>query len=637
MVKNLRAFYQRYNNRILLSARAIQKPSTDITIGARVISAQVDDVVSLDYLISVDTSAGPYTSMEVVLKEDGAIIATQIISPPIAPGANDTVTFAGLDSINGNTPREYQACVNVPGESFVGNTQKVFRKLLDFDSTKTGALAAVITTSPASTPLFTIDAGITFDISTLPGSLVTVECFCDSALPALTLQLTDPDLIFSSLPYSKIRDARFQFYILTGDDQSYLDLAGFLDDFAADPYALFFIFPSHANREALVSSQPNYISNLAKIREAGGNIFFNRLGFRPVSETGTEKWLYSPVEYKNRLHHCVSDAVNVLAYDYLTDTETLVPHGLGAGSFRWNGPAVVYNDKLYYPPGATPEILEYDDATDTARRIPVATTTFYQFEGLIFNNKIYWMPISNSFGNLEILEYDPITDTPRLIPTPIGPGSQVYGAAFTKAGNSFYAPPFTGTDILKYTPPTVSQPEAVSLIPIPSPLAANYFGTFTPVGDKLYVCGFQQPNILEFNVATQTSRQIPTGIVAPNGQAVDIAAHVDGKLFWVPFSDDFIIEYTIATDTVRLIPVGASGSSKWLGHFIGGDDGVLYSTPFVNYNILSYDTATDVVTLIPTGFAGPGPLSSGSPAVVNGCLFFSPRTIDDIMVYAWKA
>ena len=121
------------------------------------------------------------------------------------------------------------------------------------------------------------------------------------------------------------------------------------------------------------------------------------------------------------------------------------------------------------------------------------------------------------------------------------------------------------------------------------------------------------------------------------GTAVDRAYEENGKLYWVPFTDDFIVEYTIATDTVRLINIGISGSSKFLGAFVSGGDGVLYGTPFVDYNIPSYNEVTDTVTLIPTGFVGPGPLSSGSPAVVNGCLFYSPRTIDDIMVYAWSA
>lgn len=576
-------------SRIVTTKKKQEAPPPDppeliLTIGPRVIAAQADDILTLDYLITVDPSSDPAATMTVELKrtDTSAVVASQNVIPPIAPGAAQTISLAGVDSVDGLSALDFQVCVVTDIGTALGTGEPALRFLFDFDSTAVGAISPSITDDGVATPIFTPDGGLTWDLSALPGGTTTVTSFVDALANVSAIDLDNVALDLTSTPYAEIQSTNTASFTAQNNAIASPEVVSFTNSFAAAPYTLIADFRNNDNEE-LAAAAPTWVADINTIQAASGDVLIGNAGVPTLFDTGvvavTNKWIGTPTLKNGFTYHTPRAEDDILEFDLSTGSLRFIASG-DTGNDKWSGGPVEENDKLYSTPVDSDFLLEYTQLTDSTRLIPTGqvVNNLWDESAINVSGVLYFTPRNSDF----IMEYTEATDTVRLISTG------------ETAGNRW-----AGTGIL--------------------------------VNGKIYWAPRNSSNILEYTILTDTVRLIPSGVVG--GQRfLSAVLTSDNRIVFTPRNSDFLMVYTEATDTVQLIATGETGTDLWGGPGVEINGGI-YMTPVDSNNILRYDVATQAVTLIPSGVAGTNKWDWGPVVGSNNLLYFTPRGNDNILEF----
>ncbi len=210
------------------------------------------------------------------------------------------------------------------------------------------------------------------------------------------------------------------------------------------------------------------------------------------------------------------------------------------GAKKWVGCAPHSDGNIYFGMSEATQCLKYNPTTETTTLI--GNTTYLggdKFSGIVespVNNKLYLTPFYNS---TRVLELDPVTGSTRYVGATYSSGLYKWNGNGIVDGDWIYFCPSAYNQIMRYNVVT----EMNELVGSTYGTISNDFkwGHWTKLGRKLYASNQNRAEILSFDLDTQTSSLVGSGL--PNG-FLGIESYKN-NLYLIPNANTRVFQFDI--------------------------------------------------------------------------------------------
>jgi hypothetical protein len=250
------------------------------------------------------------------------------------------------------------------------------------------------------------------------------------------------------------------------------------------------------------------------------------------------------------------------------------------GAKKWVGCTPHSDGNIYFGMGEATQCLKYNPTTETTTLIGNTTYTGGdKFAGIVeslVNNKLYLTPF---FSN-QVLELDPVTGNTRLVGTTYAGSVYKWNGNGVTDGNWIYFCPNGYNQIMRYNVVT----ELNELVGSTYGTITNDFkwGRWTKLGRKLYASNQNRTEILSFDLDTQISSLIGSGL--PSG-SLGIESYKN-NLYLIPHSNNRVYQFDILKNKGQFVGNTYNlTTERFIGSTRVGTD--IFCTPFFYNQILN--------------------------------------------------
>jgi hypothetical protein len=232
------------------------------------------------------------------------------------------------------------------------------------------------------------------------------------------------------------------------------------------------------------------------------------------------------------------------------------------GANIWGGGVLLPNGKFLFAPDSNNNFALLDFKSRSFKVIPAGFTmtgTNRGWCGLCLGHDgfVYGLPAMSMGDNASVLKFDYKSETFTTLTWPKTSNSNglltARSAVITEAGD-LIGLPWGHNKVSKYNVNTATLTESI-VASAPGTLGGMWWITAILIGNKVYGVPYNQPDILEYDIAANTTRKIPLGrYTAPEAKLYGSGMLAANELIYMfPATADAICEFNPATDALRFI------------------------------------------------------------------------------------